>query len=153
LRKADPARQAAQAARHSLWLGPILLKSQCMFTGIEHFAIASPNPKRLADWYVANLAFEICFEYAGNYFVQAKNGGLIEIIPSEGERSPSEMRTPGLRHIAILVEDFDAGYAQLQKQGISFVAEPYENQGNRLVFFYDIDGNLVHLIHRNKPLL
>src|SRR4051794_37772518 len=23
-----------------------------MFTGIEHFAIASPNPKGLADWYV-----------------------------------------------------------------------------------------------------
>jgi glyoxylase I family protein len=124
-----------------------------MFTGIEHFAIASPNPKRLAEWYVANLEFEICFEYAGNYFVQAKNGGLIEIIPSEGGRATAEMRTPGLRHIAILVEDFDAGYAQLQKQGVSFVAEPYENQGNRLVFFYDVDGNLVHLIQRSKPLV
>ena len=56
-----------------------------MFTGIEHFAIASPNPKRLADWYVGNLEFKITFEYAGNYFVEAKNGALIEIIPAEGE--------------------------------------------------------------------
>lgn len=123
-----------------------------MFTGIEHFAIASPSPKRLAEWYVVNLEFEIVFEYAGNYFVEAKNGVMIEIIPADGERTAAEMRSPGMRHIAIMVEDFDAGYAQLQKQGVTFVAEPYENQGNRLVFFNDLDGNLVHLIYRSRPL-
>jgi glyoxylase I family protein len=80
-----------------------------MFTGIEHFAIASPNPKRLAEWYVANLEFEIAFEYAGNYFVEARNGSLIEIIPSEGERPSTEIRSPGLRHIAVSVENFDSG--------------------------------------------
>ena len=67
-----------------------LIQSRLMFSGIEHFAIASPNPKRLAEWYVSNLEFEISFEYAGNYFVEAQNGGLIEIIPSEGERPESE---------------------------------------------------------------
>jgi glyoxylase I family protein len=123
-----------------------------MFTGIEHFAIASPNPKRLADWYVASLEFEIAFEYAGNYFVEARNGGLIEIIPSDGDRPPSEIKTPGLRHIAISVENFDVGYEQLQKQGVTFVSEPYETQGNRLVFFTDPDGNVIHLIQRGKPL-
>jgi glyoxylase I family protein len=123
-----------------------------MFTGIEHFAIASPNPRRLADWYVANLEFEIVFEYAGNYFVEARNGALIEIIPSDGERPATEIRTPGLRHIAISVENFDAGYQQLQRQGVTFLAEPYETQGNRLVFFTDPDGNVIHLIHRGKPL-
>lgn len=123
-----------------------------MFTGIEHFAIASPNPKRLAEWYVANLEFEITFEYAGNYFVEAKNGGLIEIIPAEGEKFESGMRTPGMRHIAIAVMDFDAAYAQLKQQGVAFAGEPYETQGNRLVFFTDPDGNLLHLIQREKPL-
>jgi len=123
-----------------------------MFTGIEHFAIASPNPKRLAEWYTATLEFEIAFEYAGNYFVEAANGGLIEIIPSDGERPASEIRTPGLRHIAIAVENFDAAYAQLRQQGVAFAAEPYETQGNRLVFFTDPDGNVLHLIQRGKPL-
>jgi glyoxylase I family protein len=123
-----------------------------MFSGIEHFAIASPNPKRLADWYVANLEFEIAFEYAGNYFVEAKNGSLIEIIPAEGDRPFTEIRTPGLRHIAVSVENFDTGYEQLQKQGVTFVGEPYETQGNRLVFFTDPDGNVIHLIHRSRPL-
>jgi glyoxylase I family protein len=123
-----------------------------MFLGIEHFAIASPNPKRLAEWYVGNLEFEITFEYAGNYFIEAANGSLIEIIPAEGERTRATPRTPGMRHIAIAVEDFDAAYAQLQRQGVTFAGEPYANEGNRLVFFTDPDGNLVHLIQRARPL-
>src|SRR5947209_18537766 len=123
-----------------------------MFSGIEHFAIASPNPRRLADWYVAYLEFEISFEYAGNYFVEAKNGSLIEIIPAEGTAPDTAMRTPGLRHVAIAVEDFDAAYTQLRHQGAIFAGEPYTNEGNRLVFFHDADGNLIHLIHRAKPL-
>ncbi len=123
-----------------------------MFNGIEHFAIASPNPKRLAEWYVANLEFEISYEYAGNYFVEAKNGALIEIIPAEGERAESAMRSPGMRHIAISVHDFKGARSQLASQGLTFEGEPYANQGNRLLFFKDPDGNLLHLIQREKPL-
>ena len=123
-----------------------------MFKGIEHFAIASPNPGRLAEYYVATLDFEITYEYSGNYFVEAKDGSLIEIIPAEGARPESAMRTPGLRHIAIAVDDFDAACHLLSERGTKFEGEPYVNQGNRLVFFKDPDGNLVHLIHREKPL-
>lgn len=123
-----------------------------MFSGIEHFAIASPNPKGLADWYVQNLEFTQVFEYAGNYFVEAKNGVMIEIIQSEGGGGSPTMKTPGMRHIAISVDDFDAGMAQLKKQGVTFAGEPYEATGNRLVFFHDADGNLVHLIKRAKPM-
>jgi glyoxylase I family protein len=123
-----------------------------MFTGIEHFAIASPNPKLLAEWYVSHLDFTISFEYAGNYFVEAPNGALIEIIPSEGEAAANELRTPGMRHIAISVDNFDEARRQLAAQGTKFEGEPYTNQGNRLQFFKDSDGNLLHLIQREKPL-
>ena len=123
-----------------------------MFSGIEHFAIASPNPKLLAEWYVGHLEFTLIFEYAGNYFVEARNGTLIEIIPGEGEQGAATPKTPGMRHIAISVDDFDAGLALLKKQGVEFTGEPYETLGNRLVFFRDGDGNLLHLIKRAKPL-
>lgn len=123
-----------------------------MFVGIEHFAIASPNPKRLAEWYVAALDFEITFEYAGNYFIEAANGALIEIIPSEGPRAEEAMRTPGMRHIAIAVHDFSGAQSLLAGRGVKFEAEAYLNQGNRLQFFKDPDGNLLHLIQREKPL-
>ncbi|MBV9084968.1 MAG: VOC family protein [Acidobacteriaceae bacterium] len=123
-----------------------------MFTGIEHFAIASPDPKRLAEWYVEHLEFRINYEYAGNYFVKARNGVVIEIIPAEGERHRSGMKTPGMRHIAISVDNFDSGYEELKRRGVRFTGEPFDNQGNRLVFFQDPDGNLVHLIERKQPL-
>ncbi len=57
-----------------------------------------------------------------------------------------------MRHIAVSVEDFDAAFGQLQAQNVKFEGEPYTNGGNRLVFFEDADGNLLHLINRDKPL-
>jgi glyoxylase I family protein len=123
-----------------------------MFVGLEHTAIASPSPAKLAQWYVDHLGFRINFEYDGNYFVRAANGAMLEIIPSEGARAEQKMRDEGIRHLAIQVADFDAAHAALQAQGVNFTGQPYVNQGNRLVFFTDCDGNFVHLIQREKPL-
>jgi glyoxylase I family protein len=123
-----------------------------MFQGLEHTAIASPDPARLARWYVENLEFVINYEYGGNYFVRAKNGTMLEIIPSEGPRGPNGLKDPGLRHLAIAVDDFDQAVAHLRARGIPFIKEPFENQGNRLAFFADADGNLLHLIARPQPL-
>jgi len=123
-----------------------------MFKGLEHTAIASPNPETLANWYVKNLGFRINHTYAGNYFVRAADGSMLEIIPSEGGRAEQKMRDPGIRHLAVTVDDFDAAHAQLKAQGIRFLGEPFETQGNRLVFFEDGDGNFLHLIKRPQPL-
>lgn len=123
-----------------------------MFRGLEHTAIASPNPEALANWYAKNLEFHINYTYDGNYFVKASNGTMLEIIPSVGDRGSNQMKDPGIRHLAIAVDDFDSAHAQLKKQGVHFLGEPFMNQGNRLVFFADGDGNIVHLIHREKPL-
>ena len=123
-----------------------------MFKGLEHTAIASPDPRALAQWYVDNLEFVINFEYAGNYFVRAQNGSMLEIIPSEGDRAPQKIKDPGIRHLAIDVENFDDALADLRRKQVNFLTEPFDNQGNRLVFFSDLDGNIVHLISRPKPL-
>ena len=123
-----------------------------MFQGIEHTAIASPNPEKLAQWYAAHLEFVIDFVYDGNYFVRAANGTMLEIIPSLGERGSNQMKDPGLRHLAIAIDNFDEAYAALKAKGVQFTMEPYEVKGNRLVFFKDLDGNLLHLIAREKPL-
>jgi glyoxylase I family protein len=129
-----------------------LINSIFMFTGIEHFAIASPNPKALADWYVQTLEFRQNYEYQGNYFIRAQNGSMIEIIRSEGIAQNADARTPGMRHIAISVENFDQAHAELQSKGVEFIGAAFENQGNRLVFFKDRDGNLIHLIERQVEL-
>ena len=123
-----------------------------MYKGLEHTAIASPDPRRLAQWYVDHLGFHINFEYAGNYFVKAANGTMLEIIPSEGERAPQQMKDPGIRHLAIMVDDFDAAHEDLKAKSVSFLTDAFTTLGNRLVFFSDADGNILHLIQREKPL-
>lgn len=123
-----------------------------LFTGLEHTAIASPNPKALADWYVASLGFIINYEYDGNYFVKAPNGAMLEIIPSVGPAPETAMKTPGLRHLAVMVSDFDAAAQDVKKKGIQLLGEELNVKGNRLLFFADLDGNILHLIARPQPL-
>jgi glyoxylase I family protein len=123
-----------------------------MFRGLEHTAIASPDPRALAEWYAAHLEFVINYEYAGNYFVRAANGSMLEIIPGKGTLAPPQFEDPGIRHLAIAVDDFDAAHKRLAAAGVQFLSEPMNKQGNRLVFFADRDGNILHLIHRERPL-
>jgi catechol 2,3-dioxygenase-like lactoylglutathione lyase family enzyme len=123
-----------------------------MFKGLEHTAIASPDPKKLAEWYVQHLDFRINFTYDGNYFVRAADGSMLEIIPSAGDRAPQQLKDPGIRHLAISVDDFDTALAELKKRQVHMLGEPFVNQGNRLAFFADCDGNFLHLIQRPSPL-
>jgi catechol 2,3-dioxygenase-like lactoylglutathione lyase family enzyme len=123
-----------------------------MFHGLEHTAIATPDPRKLAQWYVDNLGFHINFTYDVFYFVKAPNGTMLEIIPSEGDPQKQKMKDPGIRHLAIAVDDFEGAYENLKQKGVKFLTEPYNNQGNWLVFFEDGDGNILHLIRREKPL-
>jgi glyoxylase I family protein len=122
-----------------------------MFTGIEHTAIATPNPEALAQWYEKYLGFPIVHRYGGNVFVKAADGTMLELIPSIGDPVKTEIKTPGIRHLAIKVEDFDAGVQALERQGIE-IFDRIEGGANRLAFFRDLEGNILHLIYREKSL-
>lgn len=127
-----------------------------MVKGIEHTAIASPDPHRLADWYVEHLDFVINYRSATNktVFVKAADGSMLEIIESNtADRPALDMKAPGLRHVAITVTDFDAVYQRLKAKSVHFLGEPENKGGNSLVFFTDADGNILHLLQREKPLV
>ncbi len=126
-----------------------------MVTGIEHAAIASPDPEALARWYVETLGFTVNYfsEKSKTTFVKAANGAMIEIIRSNGDaRPPQDLRDPGLRHLALSVSDFQAVYERLKAKGVKFLTEPEMKGGNSVVFFTDPDGNILHLLQREKPL-
>jgi glyoxylase I family protein len=123
-----------------------------LFKGLEHTAIASPDPEKLAQWYVSNLGFHVNHRYGGNVFVKAANGAMLEIIPSEGDRAPQKMKDPGIRHLAVTVEDFDGAKQDLETKGVKFISDVMNLSGNMLLFFEDGDGNYVHLIKRPQPL-
>lgn len=119
-----------------------------MIKGPEHTAIASPNPQQLAGWYVQNLDFTVRSTSATGVMLAAPNGYLLEIVAAEGERGEAQIRTPGFRHLAIAVNDFDAAYNRLKAAGTRFESEPFVSSGNRVVFFTDPENNYLHLIYR-----
>ncbi|MCU0228625.1 MAG: VOC family protein [Bryobacterales bacterium] len=124
-----------------------------MFKGIEHTAIATPNPERLAQWYVDTLGFRINYRYGPFVFAKAPDGSMLEFIPSAGEAPAQALQTPGIRHLAIAVDDFDAALEVLQGKGVKWVGEPRtSDEGNRLAFFEDGDGNYVHIIQRAEAI-
>jgi glyoxylase I family protein len=128
-----------------------------MFQGIEHTAIASPDPQRLAQWYVDHLGFTVNWrsESSNTVFVKARNGSMIEIIQARADGPAmmgAHLRDAGLRHLAIQVGDFAAAYEKLRRAGIAFLTEPETRGGNTTAFFTDCDGNILHLLHREKPL-
>jgi glyoxylase I family protein len=126
-----------------------------MVKGIEHTAITSPDPQRLARWYVENLGLAIHFQTPDGkaLFLRAPDGTMIEVFESnDAPRAAVDLRAPGIRHLALTVAEFEPAYRDLQAKGVSFLAEPQKNGGNTVVFFTDCDGNILHLIHRERPL-
>ena len=120
-----------------------------MFKGIEHTAIATVDPEALGAWYEKVLDFPIVYRYSGNVFVRAADGTMLELIPSEGDRPEAAMKSPGIRHLAVAVDDFDAGVKALESRGVT-ILQTIEGGANRLAFFRDPEGNILHLIWREK---
>ncbi len=110
-----------------------------MFQGLEHTAIATATAESLPQWYVDYLGFHINFSYNGNFFVRAPNGSLLELIPAEGEleapQTTANFKNPGIRHLAIAVDDFDVAQAQLKSKGVQFLGEPIDSAGQSPRFF------------------
>ena len=123
-----------------------------MVKGIEHAAIAASNAETLADWYVSVLGFTINYKSANAIFVRAQDGSMIEIIHADTDRGAQTMKTQGLRHLALAVDDFDATWAAIRDKGVIPLGEPQESKGNKVVFFTDPEGNYLHLIRRGTPL-
>ncbi len=123
-----------------------------MFTAFEHTGIASVDHKKLAQWYVDVFGFAVVYQSAGASFVKAPNGSMVEIIAAEGDRAEQGMKHPGLRHLALSVDDFEADLARVRAAGVKFLTEPADSKGVKVVFFNDPDGNILHLIQRTTPL-
>jgi catechol 2,3-dioxygenase-like lactoylglutathione lyase family enzyme len=77
---------------------------------------------------------------------------MIEIILAAGEAPAATAKTPGLRHLALKTTGFETELAKLRAAGVGFVDEPLIKGGNKVVFFHDPEGNLLHLIERETPL-
>jgi len=124
-----------------------------MITGIEHVAIASHRPHELAAWYVETLGLTVQSRSETGQMLRTPNGICLEVIQAEGNSlSAPQLRDQGLRHIALVVDDLPATYELFKSKGVSFLSEPFTSGENAVVFFYDPEGNFLHLIQRPVPL-
>jgi glyoxylase I family protein len=128
-----------------------------MIRAIEHMAIAAKDTEGLARWYCDTLGFRVVVAGGSGtiWFVGPPEGeAVVEIVPAADAPRPDRGRNDaGWSHLAFTVSDFDAACADLRAKGVAFDGEPIGAPGERrLAFFFDLEGNVLQLVQRPRPL-
>ena len=121
--------------------------------GVEHIAIATGNPKRLAQWYVDALSFEPLLDTGTTIYLKSANSVVLEFVLADNAPPKPAIRDAGLRHIAFSVDNLETAHARLKAAGVRFESEPVLLPGMRLFFFRDPEGNYLHLVQRDEKLI
>ncbi len=126
-----------------------------MIKGIEHIALYSKDTKALADWYIKYLEAKIVVDTGnGVYFIAFPDNSMLELVNADKENQPTPLEAPGIRHLAITVDDFERAEAKIRKAGVEILQEPLvAPNGAKTMFFRDLDGNILHFIKRPSPLV
>jgi glyoxylase I family protein len=128
-------------------------KSKSLIKGVEHVAIATVNPQELAEWYIERLGFAPLLDTGTTVYIKSPNSVILEFVKADNVPARPQIRDAGLRHLAFAVDDLEAAHAQLKSAGVEFEAAPVSLTGLRLFFFRDPEGNYLHLVQRETPLL
>ncbi|MBE7050194.1 MAG: VOC family protein [Ruminococcaceae bacterium] len=127
-----------------------------MIKGIEHVAIFANDTKKLSDWYVDMFEGKIAYDNGkGTYFVAFSDKSMIEFCTSTPEANElTDLEKPGIRHIAIAVDDFEGAVAKVKASGVEIIKDADVNaSGIGTMFFRDPEGNILHFISRPTPLV
>ena len=69
--------------------------------------------------------------------------------PKSTPENRGNNKLAGFRHVALRVASIDAAKAELEKRGVQFNEEIRPAAGGgRVLFFEDLEGNLLHLVER-----
>jgi glyoxylase I family protein len=126
--------------------------SRSFIKGVEHIAIATTDPHRLAQWYIQQLNFSPLLDTGNTVYIRAGNSVVLEFVRAETTPPKPQIRDAGIRHIAFSVDDLETARAHLKAAGIDFEPEPIILPGIRLHFFRDPESNYLHLVERKENL-
>jgi glyoxylase I family protein len=130
-----------------------------LFTAIDHPAIACYDVRKQIEWYCRHLGMRLIASNNADppgvivgYGNDAKGGAIIELMPTR-DAGPKPMDVPrfapGLRHVALRVNDFEKAYTQLKSAGVAFIGEPgAATGGGRIISFRDPEGNELQIVER-----
>ncbi|HLZ54065.1 MAG TPA: VOC family protein [Verrucomicrobiae bacterium] len=124
-----------------------------MNIAFEHIAIPSPNPVALKSWYERVLGAREIFNNGQSpptCLMALPGGGWFEIYAAEGApENRGNNKLAGFRHVALRVDSIETAKAELEKRGVTFSEEVRPAAGGgRVLFFEDLEGNLLHLVER-----
>ena len=124
-----------------------------MHIALEHIAIPSPNPVALKSWYERVLGAREIFnngQTPPTCLLALPGGGWFEIYAADGNpENRGHNKLAGFRHVALRVDSIDTAKTELEKRGVRFTEEIRPAAGGgQVLFFEDIEGNLLHLVER-----
>jgi glyoxylase I family protein len=128
-------------------------KSNSLIKGVEHVAIATPNPQQLAEWYIQLLNFTLLLDTGATVYIKSPNSVILEFVKADHIPQQPKIRDAGLRHIAFAVDNLESAHDELTSNGVEFEGSPIALPGMRLFFFRDPEGNYLHLVQREMPML
>ena len=75
---------------------------------------------------------------------------ILELYAAERSHSDTSFnRLAGWRHLALRVDSIESTRAALQVKGVEFEASTKPaGGGGQVLFFHDLEGNLLHLVER-----
>jgi catechol 2,3-dioxygenase-like lactoylglutathione lyase family enzyme len=126
---------------------------------LEHIAINTAEPVKMAQWYVEHLAMKIARSEAkspfAHFLVDSSDQSVIEIYSNPAAEVPvyTDM-SPFTLHFAFLVDDMAGERARLIAAGATSAGEPVTTPaGDQLAFLRDPWGVTLQLVKRQVSLL
>ena len=123
-----------------------------MNISVEHIAVVAKNPVVLKNWYERVLGAREVFNNGQNPPTCLISLGSVWFEIYAAEKSlpdTANNKLAGFRHLALRVDSLDAAKAELEKRGVKFSeAERAAAGGGRVLFFADLEGNLLHFVER-----
>ncbi|WP_405720895.1 VOC family protein [Streptomyces sp. NBC_01537] len=123
-----------------------------MSVELNHTIVHCHDRQSSAEFLAAVLGLEVGTAWGPFLPVKTANGVTLDFATV----GPEESVTP--QHYAFLVseEEFDAGFAHIQKAGVTYFADPgrkypgeiNHNDGGRGVYFLDPSGHYLEMITR-----
>ena len=119
---------------------------------IEHIAVPAAHPALLRDWYVRVLGARPVWDNGKSPLVCliALAGAWIEIYAAEAPLpARGNNKLAGWRHIALRVNSIEDAREELIQRGVTFHEKIIPAAGGgKVLFFEDVEGNLLHLVER-----
>lgn len=116
-----------------------------MIKGIDHVGIAVRDYETMTAWYRDTFRMTVFSHSPEKCFLGFADGSMIELYPMDEDAPVCSNRVRGVRHPALIPEDYDEAMARLKALGIT----GEEGEGViRMFFFQDPEGNVIQLIER-----